>query len=166
MRISDWSSDVCSSDLIDARTQINADTPVGLHLRGKGRAVSRQIQRIAALTFLLGEVETGDTGFELVGIAPATALNRIARINSHRGVAHHGDLVAAVRRTPHRADIAHIAKTGELGRRLRVAAAIVSWSGHIHGDARGVAAVTKEDRKSVGQGKRVSVRVKLGGGGL
>src|SRR3546814_13933487 len=104
MRISDWSSDVCSSDLIPGPERGTAARDAG-----KGRFACRG----------------GGGG------------------RPDRGVSLHGRSIRRARRSPHAA-----------GRRRAGAARVPDAARRV---------VAWRDRKSVGEGKRVSVRVDLGG---
>src|SRR3546814_591969 len=47
MRISDWSSDVCSSDLFDRGTVMNTEESVSLTFHGAGRTVTGSCMEVA-----------------------------------------------------------------------------------------------------------------------
>src|SRR3546814_4280910 len=79
MRISDWSSDVCSSDLIDAaRSDVGRDADLGA-------AVAQRLQRLVAfvLAMLARQGNRGETALDEARVKAADIVPR--RAEQHRG---------------------------------------------------------------------------------
>ena len=101
-----------------ARAQVDGNAAAGLHARRNVRAILGQVQRVAALAGLLGQREADGPARDDVGVAAAAAADDVLRVvDRDGGVAHHRDLVAALRRTLDAADRSHITESG--GRRRR-----------------------------------------------
>ena len=128
-----------------ACAQVNGNAATRLHAGGDVNAILGEVQRVAALASLLGQGEADGAACNDVGVAAAAAADDVLRIvDGDGGVAHHRDLVAALRRTFDSADRAHIAESGRRRRRNFFAIGVRRGAGQVHRDAGGVPAVVQQ----------------------
>src|SRR3546814_20308842 len=146
MRISDWSSDVCSSDLLEDVERVEVKESEGRNRRARGRVNLEHA--------VVGSVGIGDR--QAVGAERARA--REARGNAGARTA--GAAAVAVDLFDREGTRALIDGVGLLvtDAQHRVAAAVVEF-----GADRGVDAENVAERTSVERGKVVEVRVDRGG---
>ena len=139
-----------------ARAHIDRHAALRLHAGGDIGAELGEVQGVAALASLLGQGESTDARADDVGVAAAAACDDVLRVaDGDGGVAHHGDTVAALRRTLDRADRPHIAESGRRRRRHFFAIAVGRGPGEVHRHAGGIAAVVQQRLAALGGAHQV-----------